>query len=82
MRSSARGYHREFRLARLQKAQSSKTPRLDLPAVDFRGSAEPAFRYLAKQKIAEYADPLRGAQFLGVDEIGLDRRPGQFGQDP
>src|SRR5258707_14712624 len=43
--------------------------------------AQSALSYFAQQKIAKYADPLRRAQLLRVDEIGLIRRPGQLRED-
>src|SRR5216684_7929706 len=43
--------------------------------------AQSALGYFAQQKIAKYADPLRRAQLLRIDEIGLIRRSGQLRQD-
>jgi hypothetical protein len=55
-----RGYlhHWEFVLAHLQKAQSSDRGEIDLLTTRLSSrSAEPGFRNLAQQKIAEHADP-------------------------
>ena len=40
--------------------------------------AQSALGYFAQEKIAKHADPLRRAQLLRVDEIGLIGRPGQL----
>src|SRR5256885_11730996 len=79
----AADHHREFVLARLQKAQcypgAANYPRQLAAAI---GLAQPAFGDFSQQEIAENADPLRGAQLLGIDEIGFLRRSGQLGQTP